>query len=549
MNKPSFFLIFLLILTVQFSLFAGGRREAPVKNNVSARLGYSVANDTESLATVSLGIGYESALGSYFSLGTYAGFSNNLNTGTRYDFVINPRLYITALERFFIGANLGYSRFKKSSNFTYGVNMGDKFVFGSKSGGFSLEPSVSYDLKAKRFSFGIALGGAWGGRAAPREARAAPTVPTPTTPTAQSRIQEGIYVGIITFGPEAEDISGGPIFLDSAGLARLNSLLDSKYRAENTIGTALFYAAHLGLANMKTAESMLPSDLKSATMITFTDGLDVSSTGLSLPDITDPGNFSGLQFAGENLRRYQDFVKREIDNRTINGARIDAYVVAVKGDDVTNITAFENALGSLASGPSYQRQESNMRALNVMFRDIANDIVDAWTRNSFILETPEYPRGTRIRMTFGGENSAQQAENAAQYVEGEIAIRNGQYYLTNIMYGGEISADPADQIRGEIYGGRVIYEFANFSGYNFNQSQAVRTRELRQWYMYAEETEWQISSEYRPGNESERSVERHNALVYLILDKSSSIASNDVPQVRDAAKSFIRMLYDAYNQD
>jgi hypothetical protein len=548
MNKRSIFLIFLLILAVQFSLFAGSRRESPTTSNIYARFGYNLSQEQ-----FIMGLGYEGALGRFFSLGAFAGFSL-VDDKEGYDILLNPRFYFgSALENFFVGANLGYSKWGNRSDFSLGANLGYKLVFGSRSAGFSLEPSVAYDFTFRRFNIGIALGVAWGGKAPTPTPRPAPaareTRATPAAQAAQARVQEGIYVGIITFGPDAEDITGGPIYLDSAGLARLNSLLDSKYRIENTIGTALFYAAHLGLANMKTAESRLPSDLKSVTMITFTDGLDVSSTGLSLPEIRDTGNSGSLQFAGQDLRRYQEFVKREIDNRTINGTAIDAYIVAIKGDDVTNVSAFENALGSLASSPSYIRQPSNMRSLNGMFEGIASNVVNDWTETVFTMITPQYPPGTRIRMTFGGEANAQQAENASLYVEGELAIRNRQYYLTNVRYGGSMSSNTATQVDGRIDGSRIIFEFRQFSGYNFNQNQTVLERDLRQWRMEAGETEWQINTEYQPGNESTRTVNRNSALVYLVLDKSSSIASDDVPQVRDAAKTFIRLLYDAYNQN
>jgi hypothetical protein len=299
---------------------------------------------------------------------------------------------------------------------------------------------------------------------------------------------------------------------------------------------------------MKTAESRLPKDLKSVTMITFTDGLDVSSTGLSLPDIRDPGNPGRMQFAGEDLRTYQEFVKREIDSRRINGTGIDAYIAAVPGDDVTDIPAFNNALSSLASSGTAFRPVvgNNMRELNTMFSRIANTIVDDWTETSFTMITPEYARGTRIRMTFGGETTAQQAQNASLYVEGELIIQNREYYLTDIRYGGDMRSNAGDQIKGKTERGRIIFEFPQFSGYDFNKPQATLERDLKQWRRNAGDSEWQYNSEYRPGNESSRNVIRYNALVYLVLDKSSSIPPSDVPEVREAAKTFIRMLYDAY---
>jgi len=334
-------------------------------------------------------------------------------------------------------------------------------------------------------------------------------------------------------------------------LANLNNLLDTKYRTENTIGTALFYAAHLGLANMKRAESRLPQDLQSVTMFTFTDGLDVSSTGLSLPGINDPENTGGLKFAGGTITPYQDFVKREIDTRRINGTNISAYVAAVKGDDVTNETAFNSSLQSLAStGQRYIPQvESNIPALQRLFNDIAQSVIQDFTTRDFTMITPEYPLGTRVRMTFGGETTAQQAQNARLYIEGELTIENRQYILTNVSYGGGISSSTGARIRGgTTEKGRISFVFQNFSGFDIPRNPtALEMDLLKQWRMYAGDNEWQINSEYKPDDVIDPKVVRKSALVYLILDKSSSLIRTDnITRIRDYSKAFINSLYNAY---
>jgi len=390
-------------------------------------------------------------------------------------------------------------------------------------------------------------------RAAPAPA---PVVETPEPAAEQTGPISGIHVGIITFGPNAEDITGGmPILLDREGygISRLNSLLDLKFQRETTGGTALFYAVHKALANMTKAQEHLPN-LDHAIILTFTDGLDVSSTALTLPPISDPGNVHGLRFAGEDLRLYEEFIKQEIDSRVINGARINAYIAAVRGDDITNIHAFETALFSLASTGENSRgvpfvlpPANEMAGLITMFEKIANTLVDAWTEQTFTMMTPQFPRGTRVRMTFGGETNAQQAQAAKQYVEGEVAVQNNQYYLINIRYGGGIFSNAGDQIRGVIEGDMVRYVFPDFAGYDLTRSQATIAAELRQWIMNPGETQWQINTEYEPRPDAMAYDIRSNALVYLVLDRSTSIQASDFPKVREAAKLFINMLHYAYH--
>jgi hypothetical protein len=548
-----------LIFVTPWSLFAGGNRESPTRHNVYTTLGPSFYTENET-SFFNWGVGYEGAIGKFFSLGANLGLIAGEGIGV--EFLLKPRFYFgSSLEKFFLGGSLGYYSISSIySNTVYdpydgystdsgyadvvggfvaGVNAGYKFVFGSRSAGFSLEPSIGYDFNPSRLNVGLALGFAFGGNAAARQE------PAPRSDPAPSSVRDGIYIGIITFGPDAEDITGGnPVYLDQQGdgMARLNRLLDTRYQRGTSIGTALFYSAHLALANMKRAESKIPrNDLANVTLFTFTDGLDVSSTGLSLPTINDPGNVSRLEFAGGPIRPYMDFVKGEIDNRKINGTSITARVVAVQGDDITDVVAFRSALRSLATGERYVRDDINMARLNEVFQTIANDIVNAWTQSSFTMVTPEYAAGTRVRMVFGRET----AQNARFYIDGEVTVRNRQYYLTNISYGGGISSSipQGGEIRGTMGGNSVRYNFSQFTGFNLDN--AVVT----QWLITTGNNVWQINSEYNSAGASQRKVERHNAFIYLVLDRSSSIAPADVPKVQQAAKDFIKYLQNVYWQN
>ena len=362
------------------------------------------------------------------------------------------------------------------------------------------------------------------------------------------RPKDGIYVGIITFGHEAEDITGGsPVYLDAEGLDTVNNLLSS-IEVESTIGTALFHAAHLALANMTRAKPMLPQDLGVVAMVTFTDGLDVSSTGLGLPAVDDPGNVRGLRFAGEDLRRYQYFIRLEIHTRRINDTPISAFIAAVRGDDVTDIAAFDESLRSLASNDDNILRDTDMQSVGAMLGGIADRIVEDLTTRSFVMITPQYPRGARVRMTFNGESNSLQAQNAQRYIEGEIAIQDNRYYLINITYGGGIRASTSDRIAGTIERGALVFDFPNFTGYDLNQSREVFERDLRKWVISPGEREWQVNSEYSPSNEVNKREVKNNALIYLVLDMSSSIDPSDIPMIQDSAKAFIRRLYDEHNR-
>lgn len=564
MRRCSAFLLFILVLTSTVSVFAGGKREVPTKNNVYVGMGPVVA--TLDYANFAIGAGYERAIGDLFSLGVHAG--GVFGPAVEFDLLLKPRFYLSrsALENFFVGANLGlafsvYEVFDSnpsSSNYGYstetntdfvaGVNVGYKFVFGSRSSGFSLEPSLGYDFLGERINGVVALGFAFGGSAAKPAQAPAP---------APARVRDGIYIGIITFGPNAVDITGGPIYLDRDGLTRLNNLLDSRYEKDRTPGTALYYAAQLALANMKQAESRLPQ-LQSVTMFTFTDGIEISSTGRSLTEISDPGNRSGTIFRRSDANVYPNFLRGEvnaqIDGRTnnnrrrINGGVVEAYIAAVKGDDVTDITAFDTGLAvlSTADSPRYRSTGTSFAELERMFARIAGDIVSTSTVSTFNMITPEYGPGVKVRMTFGGETTADQAGNAPQYIEGTVTVINGEDWLTDVRYNG-VTSSAGTRVKGTSKGRVVTYEFPNFTGFNINRTKAQLDPLLRQWLMST--NTWQRNTEYDFDPNTMRNVKRNNALVYLVLDSSTSINDNDIPLVRNAAKAFIRLLYEAYNQN
>jgi len=569
MRKFKAVMCIILLCLIHTSLFAGGKRETPTKHNVYAGFGYPY-----------VGAGYEGAIGSSFSLGAYLGYGID-NQGI--EVLLKPRIYFgSALERFFIGANAGIASYYPDNNkndnnnsnyydpiygdyysdyyedpqteidLNVGLNLGYKFVFGRRSGGFALEPSIGFDYmvfsEIPRFKIGLNLGYAWGGGGvAPRPAPA-------------GRVQDGIYVGIITFGSDATDLTGGaPILLDSSGLTRLTNLINNRYEKEKIVGTTLFYAAHMGLANLKKAEPRVPQNLKNVTMVTFTDGLDNGSSGMRRTEITDPAGRSSLDFradrAGENaIELYRDYVQKEIRKpRTVNGTPLEAYMLAIEGDDVTDTVGFEAARGSLASvGDQYGGNRNiTWEELIERFNLIADGIIRNMTNTSFTMVSPEYPPGTRMRMTFNAE-TASEVSRAQSYFEGTIEIQGMDYYFSNISYGGPItSAIPeGGRIKG-VYNtaGELTYVFPGFQGFDFsNKNQYDLERLLKQWQMSRSSTSWQINTEYRPIDVSVRTIERHNAVIYLVLDKSSSIADADVPKVKKAVTDFIQNLYNGYYQ-
>ena len=170
MNIKKYFICLLFIPVFTAVLFAQEKRESPTRHNVYFNWGQSFYG-YEKWTLTFMSMGYEGAIGRFFSLG--ANFSVQFGPSAMvFDCLSIPRFYFgrSSLEKFFIGANLGIGANlledpEDQSIFTIGLNGGYKFVFGSRSFGFSLEPSIGYDFLPGRLNINLATGFAWGGKA------------------------------------------------------------------------------------------------------------------------------------------------------------------------------------------------------------------------------------------------------------------------------------------------------------------------------------------------------------------------------------------------
>jgi formylglycine-generating enzyme required for sulfatase activity/TolB-like protein len=340
----------------------------------------------------------------------------------------------------------------------------------------------------------------------------------------------GVYVGIVSFGDNTDDLTGGaPILLDANGLSKINNILDNDYKRTPRSGTLLFYGVHRALAALSANAGKYPANLDGVYLLTFTDGLDMGSNSYALSPMENQ-DFSSLSDLD-----YQAYLKGQIANRPVAGRAITAYSAGVKGNDVQDTALFTSSLSSLASGKENFYELINFGQLNSRFDAIAKNLTVTTTNTTFELRTPSFSIGTKIRMTFDGVSAA---GSSSRYVEGTVAAGpNRTYVLSNIVYVGTSSSN-GTQIAGVMTGTEVIYTFSNFKGYD----EAV-DKQVKQWNQRAGNTIWQVNSEYETGNDTTTTVEKKSAVVYIVLDASRSLSDSDVTAVRAAMKQFVLTLY------
>jgi uncharacterized repeat protein (TIGR02543 family) len=352
---------------------------------------------------------------------------------------------------------------------------------------------------------------------------------------------EGIYIGIISFAGDATDLTNGvPVLLDYSGKNSLTGKINSDYAISSQSGTALFYGVHKALANLANMTAY-PDKLDSVNVVTFTDGLDNGSTGRSALNPIEEQTF-------DTETEYATYVDGQIDSRTINGKPITAYSVGVRASDVTNIPQFQSNLKMIASAGKDQ-ELTDFSSLQATFTDIADSLQVVHSNTNFNMKTTLLSSGTKVRMTFDvtGTGSSD-ATGSSKYLEGTITRTGAGQSLTytfgSITYSGGLgSTQGTGPITGVINGSEVTFAFTGMSGYNPANDES----KAKQWTMTSGTTEWQVNSEYSISGATDIQVETRSAIIYLVLDASTSLNPTQIGQIRNAVIEFINSIYNRLN--
>ena len=138
--------------------------------------------------------------------------------------------------------------------------------------------------------------------------------------------------------------------------------------------TALYYAMHKGLDAIEEHVSLAKNaysnfNFNGAFLVTFTDGLDNASRD---PKIGVPAN-------GEN-NPYYKYVKNIISTKQIQNKYVNSYMVALQGQDVSDINTFTIPLKKLASNDNqfFLAKHGQFDAVQEAFKRIASNLVQQW---------------------------------------------------------------------------------------------------------------------------------------------------------------------------
>lgn len=322
----------------------------------------------------------------------------------------------------------------------------------------------------------------------------------------------GIYLGIVGFN---QHLYTYPIVeLTETSKSGLNSFIDGLTMKD---GTVLYYSVDQALDRLQSVH--LPSDLATAAIVTFTDGLDEGSTWKE-----------GVAYDDE--MEYLDAMNRRIKNETVSGLPITAYSIGLKGQDVSNDAKFRRNLEKLASSDKNWTEVSSMDEVNAKFKEIARQLSSTSYYQTINLTIPGKATGTKIRFTF---DNVKRAEDSKLYIEG--TLNKEELSLENVEYVG-MESTSGTTIKGTR---NDIFVTFTFEGVHTSNNKLLVKNFIEEYTLGKLDTSWQRNSEFNSDEDSHLAINYKSAVIMFVLDCSSSLAG-DFVKAQNNAKDFISIL-------
>ena len=245
-----------------------------------------------------------------------------------------------------------------------------------------------------------------------------PVVPDITT-CDKNYSESGLYLGVIGFNNKLTE--------KELGLLTPSTVNSYKTFVNNlSVGnaTVLYYAEENGLDRL--TQASFPSDLISASIVTFTDGLDQGSVAYN------------EYYENMGIAQYLTDLNGRILSEKVCGSniKIDAYAIGLQGKDVQDVEAFKNNLRKLSSSEDKMFEANDMDEVNETFNNIARSLYSATSIFSMTFNIPMPSNGEVVRFTF---DNVEKAEDSKCYIEGTYRSRN----LEDLKFEGCLYQGPA----------------------------------------------------------------------------------------------------------
>lgn len=323
----------------------------------------------------------------------------------------------------------------------------------------------------------------------------------------------GLYVGLIGFN---DQLSGfNPSLVSHANSSAFYDVIDGFETAE---GALLYHAVNEALINFQNTD--LPDNPENITLITFTDGIDESSYVLN--DSYDSGE------------AYLEGLQQALSNTKINGEALDAYAIGFGNSDVSNMSLFNKTLDKLSTQEAFNFLLDDLSMLDSILSSVGAGIYNDISSQNITLSIKAPEPGTKIRFTF---DDISEAENSMIFIEGEFAVSNNTYKLSNLNFS-NLSSDNSEALNGELNGTQVSFTINNIKD-AINQN-IVSNTYLKQW-IYDTNKGWVLNNDFSASAQFASQVAQKSAAIIFVMDCSSSLQS-DFEYVQQSYKSLVASL-------
>lgn len=316
-------------------------------------------------------------------------------------------------------------------------------------------------------------------------------------------------------------------------------------RFDINAGTLLYHADWNALDMLQ--EFNAPKDLSNATLVTFTDGLDLASHQQTSKD---------LFYYDEDNTRYRDSVHYRIMHDKVADMNVSAYAIGIKGNDVNTpkkIEQFEQNLPLLASDAKNAYQVSDMKAVNQKFDSIAKSLNKVNTKSDLKIVAVSRNSNTRISWTLDLDTAKVKEWNVGvdgvatskQYISATYWRKNGVSFLTNIKCEGLTCV-----MKDTVWGDDNYKTTFLFSDIRDLKGDAITSFPLIYEWVREDETEnWTTQSEFDRDGNITPIPQNSSAVIMLVLDCSSSLGKDGLAEIKKAAKNFIDVITSELKED
>lgn len=330
---------------------------------------------------------------------------------------------------------------------------------------------------------------------------------------------EGIYLGLIGFNRSLTEYPIG--LLDQYTVSDYTSFVDNLTIDRNTL---LYYAMQTAL--QKITQPKYPDNLSNAVIITFTDGLDQGSLAKNPSMDTDA--------------QYTTYLAQRIADTRVNGKKIQAYTIGVKGLDISDEELFMSNLQALASKPENAHPVENIAEVEQNLNNIYEELSTMISYRDIKISVPEMSNGAFCRFTLDGITNADKVNSSKVYIEG--TYNKSTKTLNNVIYKGLTSTsgssvtgivDPDNDLN-------IIFTFNDCRDTSGNILAINSKSAIDQWTKTGSGI-WQHNEEMNKEGDINIDEIKTSATIMFLIDCSSSLG-DDFSKVKEIAKGFIRRL-------